>query len=236
MSFAKLSFDPQADGDPARASDEVRFCQDVADGLHALAQPLSILRSAVEMFALCGPENTRYLSAASQQMDRTSRIFLSLQHLVAARMEPSRNVELDLRELAQPIVEDWRQSLAGFGIELTCSLPDSPLSAMGSVQRTEQTIAALIEAAAASSARGERVELTLESVPDGAACSVATTRKGVQRISSSGRLSVALARWNMASQSGRLDVYEDPFRITAAWPSRDGAENGIEDLHARTTG
>lgn len=214
-------------------SEEDRFCAEVADGLHALAQPLSILRSAIEIISLPGEASSRYMSVAAQQMDRTSKIFFSLQSLVASRMEPARCAAIDLAELVRPIVQDWTGSLEGFGIALDCEIPATPLMVMADRERTEETISALLEAASSSAARGDKVEFRMLASENEVECSIANTRQGAQRVNSVARLNLAVARRNMASQQGSLRFSEDPFRASAAWPTTKMPDEGRHgDGHA----
>jgi signal transduction histidine kinase len=218
--------------DPNREDEQ--FFAEVADGLHALAQPLSILRSAIELIALSQHDNGRYLNVAAQQMERTAKIFSSLQHLVSARLDPARCGEMDLCELVQPIVADWKPSLDAFGIELACDVPELPLMAIGDPQRAEQTITAVLEAAASNSARGDRIDLKLNASESAIECTVESTRRSAQRVNSAGRLSLALARWCMASQQGEFEFREDPFRASLLWTvvSEEKHRESVRASHA----
>jgi hypothetical protein len=73
-----LSSRPASDGVDERA----RLCGDIADGLHALAQPLTILRGALGALALrerIAPQNSRYLDMSTRQIERMCDLISRIQ-------------------------------------------------------------------------------------------------------------------------------------------------------------
>jgi signal transduction histidine kinase len=80
-----------------------RFCTGITDSLHALAQPLTILRSSIAAANAPGitPERQRYyLGISKSQVERACELFDSLQQLAIA-----------VQDLADPIPLDPEKSL-----------------------------------------------------------------------------------------------------------------------------
>jgi signal transduction histidine kinase len=199
MPSATNVVEPEA-ADPDRA----RFYADLATGLHAMAQPLTVLRAAIEVLVLPEGRNIdqrRYLEISSRQLARTCGMFASLQDLVAARM-----------------IENQRPLLlaAGVGIAAVCDEPSA--SICGDAERTEQTLVALLNLAACLSSRGDVIELRTIAVNDFVELTLENTRCHGKRLDSSHRLSLAVAEANILSQHGRYALIEDPFRVSLVLP------------------
>jgi hypothetical protein len=206
----------------APADDHARFCADVANGLHALAQPLSILRAAVEMISVS--EKTarrRYLDVAEQQMNRTSRLFSALQNLVASETEPAHCTRFDLWELLAPMIEDRKPALRELGIAIAASKPDSPRQVFADAARTQQAICAVLEIAVSNSTPGDRIELKTSQSGGFVEFTVTGADNEARRMSSTDRLNLSLAKLNIVSQQGAFDFCEEPFRITLTLPVRE---------------
>src|ERR1700722_18761428 len=79
-----------------------RFYAHLADGLHAMAQPLTILRSSVVASTMPGIDpdrRRRYLNISTQEVERVCGMFESLQDLVIARHVEANCGAVDLEEL-----------------------------------------------------------------------------------------------------------------------------------------
>jgi signal transduction histidine kinase len=201
--------------------ERTRFYADLATGLHAMAQPLTILRSAIEVLALPRAVNIdqrRYLEISAKQLARTCDMFDSLQDLVAAQMIEAQRAHFNLWELLTPLAEDQRRLLlaAGVGIAVACAEPSA--SICGDAERTEQTLMALLNLAASLSSRGDVIELRTAQANGFVELTLENTRRHGKRMDSSHRLSLAVAEANILSQHGRCSVVEDPFRVSLALP------------------
>jgi hypothetical protein len=68
-----------------------RFYTGMAEGLHALAQPLTILRSSIAAANSAGITQERqryYLDISKSQVDRACELFASLQQLAISAQSP----------------------------------------------------------------------------------------------------------------------------------------------------
>jgi signal transduction histidine kinase len=194
-----------------------RLCADMAEGLHALAQPLTILRSAVAAAGLPKVEATsqrRYLDISNQQVERACSLFECLQDLVIAHQTEADCEPFDLLELVAPVIEDQRAVLRSSNIEFCVVVPAVMPLVLGDVARTLQPLFAALKIAASVASPGDAVELSI-SASNGLVDLVIRNR-GVQGrpLNSSERLSLALAEANIRSQQGGYQCSEYPFRVS----------------------
>lgn len=201
--------------------EQARFYADLVNGLHAMAQPLTILRSAIEVLALpqaAAIDQRRYLEISAKQVARTCGMFASLQDLVEVRIIEAQQARFDLWELLSPLVEDQRRLFLTAGIGIAAARSGPWAASWGDAGRTEQALLALLKTAGSVSASGDVIELRAELADGFVELTLENTRKHGKRIDSSDRLSLSVAEANILSQNGRYAVIEDPFRVSLALP------------------
>jgi signal transduction histidine kinase len=194
-----------------------RLCADVAEGLHAMAQPLTILRSAVAAAASPKVDATgqrRYLDISNQQVERACSLFESLQDLVISYQTEADCEPFDLLALIAPVIEDQRAALRSSEAEFRVSAPAVLPPVLGDVARTLQPLFAALKIAASVASPGDAVELTI-TARDGLVDLAIQNQGALARpLNSSERLSLALAEANIRSQQGGYQCSEDPFRVS----------------------
>lgn len=201
-----------------------RFCEDLADGLHAMAQPLTILRSALEVLTLrhgTGIDQRRYLDMSAEQVKRTCDLFSCLQDLVSARMIDAERATVDPWELMAPIIEDKRSVLQATGVEIAVARPGPWEPVFGDAERTKQALSAVLTVAGAFSSRGDVIELLAFHRNGFFELTVHNRRRHGKQMNSSDRLSLSVAEANVLSQYGRFHCAEDPFCVAVALPVQD---------------
>jgi len=207
----------------APGDDPGKFYADIVNGLHAIAQPLTILRAAIEVLALpaCAVDHQRYQEISAKQVERTCHLFTSLQDLVAAKLNDAQRVRFDLWELLGPMIEDRRALLqaAGIGIVVASHHPFEPV--LGDLERTEKALAEVLKMAASVSSRGDVIELHASHADGFCQLTLQNTRGHGKRISSPDRLSLSVAAINIVSQQGKYRFVEDPFCVSLALPVQD---------------
>jgi hypothetical protein len=204
--------------------DSIQLYADVVNGLHAIAQPLTILRASIEVLNL--PEggaidHRRYLDISARQMERTCHLFACLQDLVLARLNEAQRERFDLWELLGPMIEDRRVQLQTAGIGMIVARQDRPDTVVGDAERTGQAVAEVLNMAASVSSRGDVIELHASRTHGFCELRVQNTRGHGKRISSPDRLSLSLAAINIVSQQGKYHLGEDPFCVSLALPMED---------------
>src|SRR5580698_1814128 len=90
----------ELDSVSALREEHERFCAELADGLHALAQPLTILRSAIALLAMAneaGTDGTKYVTLSARQIDRTCQLFSSVQNLLGSRTAAAKQEPIEIQ-------------------------------------------------------------------------------------------------------------------------------------------
>src|SRR5579872_2223816 len=101
-----------------------KFHQELANGLHAMAQPLTMLRAAIEVLALpqsAGIDRQRYLEISASAVDRTCHVFGRVQDLVAFTTIDAQRTRFDLWEVIAPVIEDRRRRLETSGVAIAAA-------------------------------------------------------------------------------------------------------------------
>src|ERR1700761_7165629 len=103
---------------PAQDCSADTFYSDLATGLHAMAQPLTVLRSVAAAITMPGMEaadRQRYAAISAEQVERACGIFLSLQNLLIATQNEAVVAPIDIATLLAPVVKDQKQVLSQAG-------------------------------------------------------------------------------------------------------------------------
>jgi hypothetical protein len=228
MSFAK----PRVDAD---MSEQDRLYASLSNGMHTMAQPLTVLRSAVAACAMPGvTEEARqfYLNVSSEQAERACAIFQSMQELLAAIQNPAACAPIDLSELLAFLAESQEEICgeSGVGLEIVASETLRPI--LGDKERTLQSLVAVLRIAVSLSKSGDKVALLVTSRMGAIALIVQNKHTHGRNLSSSERLSLSVAETNILSQSGSYELRPDPFQITLTLPIQDAdAATDKDPLH-----
>jgi signal transduction histidine kinase len=202
-----------------------RFCAYMAEGLHAMAQPLTILRSTVAASAAPGVTpagQRRYLELSTQHVERTCGLFECLQDLVIASHVKADRGPVELLEVLALVVEDHKALLETSAIELRVLVPDGLLPVLGDAARTMQALSAALKVAASVSSPGSVIELQVTARNGLVELMVQNMRIHGRSLNSSQRLTLVLAEANVRSQQGKFECTEDPFRVSITLPLQEG--------------
>jgi hypothetical protein len=198
----------------AEGEERARFLANMSEGLHAMAQPLTILRSSVAASAAPGVDalkQRRYLDLSSQQIERACCLFEFLQDFVIASQIEADCVPIELADLLASVANDQRAALEASGIELSVVTPSGLPTVMGDVTRTRQALSAGLKFAASVSVAGDVVELLASASHGHVELIIRNDRVHGRPLNSSERLSLSLAEANILSQQGEYEYAEDPF-------------------------
>jgi signal transduction histidine kinase len=214
------TFEPlRAAGDPQAA-----IFSELANGLHALVQPLTIVRGALGALSMSqgiSPEHERYLQMSSAQVDRMCDLMSDLQTLLDATQFDAHSVDLDLSELIGPIIEDLHPVALQSGVQIAPMMPHDAIHAIADPARTEKALQASLKTAVSVASRGDVIRLDVLSRNGFVDLTVRNTNRHGKSLSSSDRLSLALVQAAIRSQHGVYECVEDPLRISLSLPLRD---------------
>jgi signal transduction histidine kinase len=201
--------------------EQKRFYANLATGLHAMAQPLTVLRSVTVASTFPGAaaaDHQRYLEIAAEQVERACGLFHNLQQLLVASQMEAECESVDLTELLAPVVEDQVVSLQQSGVSFEAVIPEGLRLVLGDKDRTLQALFTALKMAASVSVSGDVVELCVTPVNGFIELAVRNRRALERRLNSTERLTLALAETNIRSQHGRFKFAEDPFCVSLALP------------------
>jgi len=189
----------------------------LGNGLHAMVQPLTILRGALGVIALKGgvagaPE--RYLEISNSQVDRLCSLMSGVQSLLDTLRFEANCAPMNLWERIRPVFDELNASLAERGVSLAIARPFENLQVTADATRTELAFEAALNAAAAISSPGDEIEI--DAVSGGGFVELAIRNRNARgkNLSSDERLNLTLAEASILSQQGGYELAWDPFRVS----------------------
>ncbi|HUB29878.1 MAG TPA: hypothetical protein VL967_09275 [Terracidiphilus sp.] len=214
---------------PNPATEEIRSSgalsqdlgRELANGFHAMAQPLTILRGALGALALTGavaPASQRYLEMSSLQIDRLCGMLSTLQGLLDTAQCEADSSAFDLAAVISLVLDDLEPALRKSGVQIQASSPDQPVPVIGDAGRSEMALRACLQIAASISSPGDKVDIKCRVDDAFAHLTMAHERMRGAELSSLDRLSLALAEANLRSQQGFFACIQDPFQSSLRFP------------------
>jgi signal transduction histidine kinase len=199
---------------PAEAS-ETLWSQ-LTQGLHAAAQPLTILLASL------GKANTDQMNTAelreltessAVQVQRVCTLFRYLQQLVSAASTKAHLSPTPIPPLLAHVVDGVDLLFQEAGICLRASMPDRCPPVLIDRARTIQAFTSVLLVAYAVSSARDTVELILTSTPEGVRVIIRNLHSRVEGINAEGSLSMAAAEANMRSQPASFSWRLKPFHV-----------------------
>ena len=201
---------------------------ELADGLHAMAQPLTIVRGALCALTLnqdVPPTGQRYLEMSSVQLDRLCDLMSSLRSLLETTQFNANCVTVELWELISPILGDLDAALRKSGVQIApANAEQSAIHAIADPARTEQALRAALNTAVSVASRGDVILLDVLPHDGFVDLTIQNTNPHGKSLSSSDHLSLSLVKANVQSQQGIYECVEDPLRISLKLPLQDADE------------
>jgi len=189
----------------------------LANGAHAMAQPLALLSFAVELGEQAQATEAdlrRYFGLANEHLKRLCANFQSLQHLIDAAQEEVTIASVDVVDIVATAVEDWRPVFEEAGVRFHADFQNSSPPRNCDERKTMRALHAVLGVAASISTAGELVELQAENHALAFEITVKNRQAGVDRLGSSELLALDVAETNMKRQRGEFKSAEDMFQVT----------------------
>ena len=194
----------------------------LADGLHAMAQPLTVLRGALGALQLwdraAAAERQRYVEMSATQTERLCDIMCCLRSLVDAAQIEAVCAPVDLQELVASVVEDFAVVCHSSDLRIVVSSSDGCMQVFADRARTEQALRSALKTIAAVSVRGDEIQLQILSDGGFVGFVLQNGRKHRKSLGSGDRLELSLAEASVRSQQGGFEFSENPFRISIRLP------------------
>lgn len=215
------------------------FCKEFVEGLHALAQPLTILRGALGALTMRGavrPEaDSRYLEMSNAQVDRLCSLLSGLHSLLdGVRSEPV-FTEVDLWELTVSVLENRQAESSNALPRITLDKPDCELRVMADLARIEEALHAALNAVEAQSESRDALYVDIGRRDGFAHLSFLCTQPKGEKLSAANWLHLSAAEASVKKQHGVYECSESPFQISIKLPLVDEEVRITERANAQTT-
>jgi hypothetical protein len=188
----------------------------LAHGLHAAAQPLTILLASLNEEHTKGMNTAdlRELAASSAvEVRRVCNLFTGMQKIVlAGSLRPEVSL-LSILPVLTRVAEELSPLFDKDGMSLRSQAPGScPLVLMNRA-RTQQALAAVLLVARAHSHGHDTIELLATSSRQAVEIVIQNSNAFIPRLNVEADLSMALAETNIRSQRGSFSLSMQPFRV-----------------------
>jgi hypothetical protein len=219
------------------AESQAWLCRELDEGLHALAQPLTILRGALGVLTLRGavpPEASRYLEMSNTQVDHLCNLVSGLRNLLdGVQFEPACK-EIDLWNLIASVLENRQAESRNSFQRIALAKPDCEFRVMADPVRTEQALHAALNAMEAQSQSPDDICIDISRRDGFANLNLLCTRSTEKSLTAMHRLHLLVAEVNVRKQQGFYECSEFPFQISINFPLLDGEER-ITEIANRCT-
>ena len=213
------------------------LCSELDEGLHALAQPLTILRAALGALTMRGavpPEASRYLEMSNTQVDHLCNLLSGLHNLLdGVRFEPA-CTEIDLWNLIASVLENRQAESRNSFQRIALAKPDCEFRVMADPVRTEQALHAALNAMEAQSQSPDDICMDISQRDGFANLSLLCTRSEGKSFTAIDGLHLSAAEANVRRQHGIYECSESPFQISIKLPMLDEEER-ITEIANRCT-
>jgi hypothetical protein len=229
MSFAlskKMPQNMRAAEDPSSA-----FYSQLAEGLHAMAQPLTIVRGALGALTLgkgIAPQQERYVRMSTEQVEHLCDLMSGLQDLLDATQFDAECVSLDLWEIVDLVLEDLDPVRRQSGAQISAVKPNERIYVIGDYFRTEKALRASLKTAMSLSSQGELIQLEVLINHGFADLIVQNRKRHGKGLGSTERFNLALVQANIQCQAGVYECIEDPLHLSIKLPLQGTEAVGTE--------
>jgi signal transduction histidine kinase len=193
------------------------LCSNLSQGLHAAAQPLTILRASLgndHMDRMTREELAGLATRSAIEVERVCRLFSCLQQLVSIESIKPQLTETALLPLLAHAADGVKLLFEQDGMFLNSIVPDVCHPVLANRARTLQALSNVLLIAHTVSRTQDTVELIVSSShPNAVRVVVKNTRSYVDEMNAEQRLNMSLADANMRSQQAGFSCSLNPFSV-----------------------
>jgi signal transduction histidine kinase len=196
------------------------LCSNLSHGLHAAAQPLTILRASLSNTDEMTLTELRLLAANSaKEVERICTLFSYMQQLVINESVEPRIAEAEIVSLMDDVTDGLELLFRESEMALKIVLPDVCNTVVIDSVRTRQALSSVMLIAHAISHKGDTIELTATSSSHSVQIVVANSQRNPSILNAEARLSMALAETNIQNQRGSFKYDLNPFYVCVELPT-----------------
>jgi hypothetical protein len=204
-----------------RSASEV-LCSNLSDGLHAVAQPLTILRASLsnpDTDRMSAGELRELTAISAVEVERVCKLFDYLRDLVCAENTKAHLSSTPILPFLSDVVDGVRLLCVKDGILLNSIMPDSCRPVFIDRARTLQAFSSALLIARGVSQSQDTVEVIVTSQTSSTVQVVVRNLNScVESMNAETRLDLALAEANIRSQQANFSCSLEPFSIRIELP------------------
>jgi hypothetical protein len=204
--------------------------------LHAMGQPLTVLRCTVAASAAEGitPEKLqKNLATSAEQVKRLCGLFDCLRELVDSVQLGGERTPVEVSRLLNIAVEDQIPLLHASGLGINVTIPAYLRSAMlTDMTGSLRALSSVLKTAASLSSQGDVIEVRVAPKNGGVELIVQNARARSKCLTPLERLNLAVAEASIRSQAGDYACMEDPFLVSLTLPAQSPAHHRVLNIAA----
>jgi hypothetical protein len=198
------------------------LCKDLVQGLHAAAQPLTILKASLDPTnhaEQSTEEMRRLLKQSAKEVDRLCLLFNYLQQFVAIESTKAESEIQNLPNLLTHTIEGIDLLFIDAGVRLVIEDIEQLLPfALLDSSRFEYALSTILLIALGLATKGDEIFVTSSSPGDFIQVRTRQPLSAAHTMGADNRLSMALAAANLRSQGAALTWQENPLTVHIALP------------------
>lgn len=197
------------------------LCSNLSHGIHAAAQPLTILLASLSKAHTDGmsTEELRELTASSsEEVQRVCTLFSYLQELVVAESIKPKLSATAILPLLASAVEGVQLLFHQQGILLSSTVPATCPLVLINGPRTLRALSSVLLTIHALSRARDHVEMTASASAHGMQIAIRNSNLSLASTSAEARLSMAAAEANIRSQQAGFVFSQRPFQVLIDLP------------------
>jgi len=218
-----MSSESVGGGSPAVRSTSELLCSNLSQGLHAAAQPLTILRASLsnpDTDRMSAGELRELAAISAVEVERVCKLFNYLRELVRAENTKPHLSSTPILAFLAHVVDGVRLLCEEDGILLNSIVPDACQPVFIDRERTLQALSSVLLIAYGASQAKDTVEVIVTSPTlNTVQIVVQNPNSRVEAINSEARLNLALAEANIRSQQANFSWSLEPFCVRIELPS-----------------
>ena len=203
---------------------KARLYEDFALALHAMAQPLTVLRGATGLLKLrgaSGPDADRYLEMSHTQVERLCSLMEGMRSLLDNVQCVSASNPTNLWELVESVLDDEGSYLTEAGLRISAAQTGHDIHVLADPILAGHAIKAALRAITAVSQKGDTIYLTVNPRDGFGDLMVHTLGADGKRLGSIERFHLSVAEVSIRNQHGFFECLSDPFRVSLKFPLHD---------------
>jgi len=220
--------DKQVGGISASETASGYFCSNLALGLHAVAQPLTIVRASLFKSytnRMTRDELQELTRTLAPEVERVCALFGSLQQLVQIESKKPHLSELQILPLLAHAADGVELLYRKSGMFFNSVVPDSCEAVLLDRERTLEALSSVLLITHTLSHAKETVELIAASSSSTVRVIVQNTASQVNSLNAQTSLTLALAAANLRSQGAALSWSFRPFRVEMNFQTAGSQQN-----------